>query len=394
MKRNPLPATLDDRVPPFHAGVHRPIEEGKVPRIPRHRQSPGFLTPGRLYHVTNRGVDRSIIFTSDRDRIVFLSLLAEACLADELVCHAWCLMSNHFHLVVEDTRGMLSQMMHHLQFCYARYFNDTRLQRRTGPLFESRFRAEMIDSAAYFHEAVAYVLLNPVRTTKPLARSAESYRWSSAALVCTNTSPAAFCTGLLAEFGGVEGVLAALPRARNRVSQERRRFRLEALLSGAWMSRESVLSGRTPDLYLGFLAARAINKQTSPMNRESLSTAVADVALLSPRIDALALSRPQFCGVELEQAIDAITDVCHRIVPGASDGCADQLAEVVAYALWRFTAASAESISRAVGRATAVVVEQILAVRLAREGVTGWKWLLQSVEWTLRWQLRAAPHRL
>ena len=95
-------------------------------RVPRCRRVPGSLEPGRLYHVTNRGVDRSDIFHSDMDRILFLSMVAEACMFYGAVCHAFCLMTTHWHFVIEDTRGMLSQVLHRFESAYARYFNDTR----------------------------------------------------------------------------------------------------------------------------------------------------------------------------------------------------------------------------------------------------------------------------
>ena len=68
-----------------------------MPRQPRHRRAPGSLEPGQLYHVTNRGVDRCDIFHSDLDRILFLSFVAEACIHFGAVCHAWCLMTTHWH---------------------------------------------------------------------------------------------------------------------------------------------------------------------------------------------------------------------------------------------------------------------------------------------------------
>jgi hypothetical protein len=164
-------------------------------------------------------------------------------------------MSTHFHVVLEDTRGTLSQLMHHLKFCYARYFNDT--HRRGGPLFESRFCAELLDSTAYFDDAVAYVLLNPVRTTIPMAASPEAHRWSSAVLVCSETTPAAFAPVLLSGSGGADAVLAALPPSRFKASRERRCHRLDVLASGAWLDRDRVLAGRSPEFYRQFLAARA-----------------------------------------------------------------------------------------------------------------------------------------
>src|SRR5262245_48993222 len=108
-------------------------------RLPRHRRAPGSLEPGQIYHVTNRGVDSCDIFHTDRDRVLFLGMLAEACLLTGAVCHAVCLMTTHFHFVVEDPRGLLSQILHRLEGSYARYFNATRHSRRRGPLFESRF---------------------------------------------------------------------------------------------------------------------------------------------------------------------------------------------------------------------------------------------------------------
>src|SRR5690349_14605849 len=73
-----------------------------VPRVPRCRRAPGSLEPGQVYHVTNRGVDRCDIFHSDLDRVLFLSMVAEACVLYGAVCHAFCLMTTHWHVVIED----------------------------------------------------------------------------------------------------------------------------------------------------------------------------------------------------------------------------------------------------------------------------------------------------
>jgi REP element-mobilizing transposase RayT len=367
--------------------------EGRVPRLPRYRRAPDSLEPGQIYHVTNRGVDRSLLFASDRDRIVFLSLLAEACLTHGVVCHAWCLMSNHYHLIVEDPRGMLSQMMHHLQFCYARYFNDTRLPRRTGPLFESRFCAELIDSTAYFHDAVAYVLLNPVRTVSPMAPAPEAYRWSSAALVCSETSPAEFAASLLAPLGGLDGVLAALPTSRIKASQERRRHRLEALAGGAWMERDRVLAGRTPQFYRHLLTTRAAC-EPSP-SHDVLPRSIPTASAMSSQAARIASAphRAAFTGLDLEATMSAISQACRRLIPASLTRPAEDKGDVVAYALWRFTSASAERISATVGLAVERFENLLLDVRRARKLDAAWNRALWAVEWALRWQLRAAPHR-
>ena len=364
-----------------------------MPRIPRHRRAAGSLEPGQTYHVTNRGVDRGRIFASDRDRVVFLSLLAEACLSFGVVCHAWCLMSNHFHLVVEDDRGMLSQMMHHLQFCYARYFNDTPLPRRTGPLFESRFCAEVIDSTAYFQDAVAYVLLNPVRMRSPLAATPDAYRWSSAALVCCETTPAAFAAAMMAAFGGIDGVLDRLPASRIATSQKHRRSRLEAFASGAWMERERVLAGRTPQLYGELLAARTVCEPSPAVDRVQRSIPAA-IALPARVASIVSLTdRIPFAGLDLDEALTAISRVCRRIVPIPLDVAAERVSDVIGYTLWRFTSASTERIASAVGLAVERFEDLLLDVRRARKLNAAWNRLLWAVEWALRWQLRAAPHR-
>jgi REP element-mobilizing transposase RayT len=367
--------------------------EERVPRLPRHRRAPGSLEPGQTYHVTNRGVDRGLIFASDRDRIVFLSLLAESCLTFGVVCHAWCLMTNHYHLVVEDTRGMLSQMMHHLQFCYARYFNDTRLPRRTGPLFESRFCAELIDSTAYFHDAVAYVLLNPVRTSRPLALSPEAYPWSSAALVCSEMSPATFATTLLDPHGGVDGVLSSLPPSRITTSHEHRRHRLDALVSGAWMERERVLAGHQPHCYRQLLATRAAC-EPAPCPDQIQHSIPASCALSPQAARIMSIpDRAAFAGLSLDETIATISHVCRRMIPTSPAIEAARSTDVLAYALWRFTSASVERIAASIGLTVERVADLLIDVRRARRLEAAWSRMLWVVEWALRWQLRAAPHR-
>lgn len=360
-----------------------------MPRMPRHRRAPGSLEPGQFYHVTNRGVERRAIFTSDLDRIVFLSLLAEACLTNGVVCHAFCLMSNHFHLVVEDPRGTLSQMMHHLGFCYARYFNDT--YRRGGPLFESRFCAELIDSAAYFHDAVAYVLLNPVRTSAPMAPSAEAYRWSSAALVCAEASPAAFAATLLAPFGDVDAVLTALPQPRFKASYERRRNRLEALASGEWLERDRVLAGRSPELYSQVLAARVACEPGSA--REQITRSIPLAAAIPPGVVDFVYARPRFTGLDLDEVLGAIVDACRAVVPASLVAGTCRFEEVIGYVCWRLTSAPAERIAAAVGMAADRFDDLLLEMRRNRLLDRAWYRMLWTVEWALRWQLRAAPHR-
>ena len=351
------------------------------------------LETGQLYHVTNRGVDRCDLFHSDLDRIVFLSMLAECCSASGAICHAWCLMTNHFHLVLEDPRGLLSQALHGLQFAYARYFNDTRRRKRVGPLFSGRFRAELIDSSAYFQDAVAYVLLNPVRTTVPMAVSAEDYRWSSAALVCAETSATAFCTALLDTIGGLEAILATLPRSRFRSCNERRRARLHALAAGDWLSRDLVLSGRPAELYAVTLRTRAMALTVS--DATTVVRLSRDMSATNGAAGSTESLQPIFRGLDVNDAVSTVEKTCSRLVPmGNGDDGDRRLARIVGYALWRLTSATADRISSAVNMAVEEFEVALRSLRNLRATDDAWRRLLWSIEWSLRWRLRAAPCRI
>jgi REP element-mobilizing transposase RayT len=361
-----------------------------VPRQPRCRRGPGSLEPGQLYHVTNRGVDRCDIFHSDLDRVLFLSMVAEACVHFGAVCHAFCLMTTHWHFVIEDPNGMLSQILHRFESTYARYFNDTRRRRRGGPLFESRFRAELVDSVRYFEDVCAYVLLNPLETKTPMAASAEVYRWSSAALVCSETSPAAFSTSLVEPLGGVEVILAGLPPSQRRSSLELRRKRLEALVSGAWLERDHLLAGRSPEMYRSELAVRTATRAAA-----RAQTTPPPVSLAEARANthpATAASRPAFAGFALAEVEWEVRAACVRLLPPALV-TPDRMRDLVLYTLHRFTSASLGALARALGITLRVARRIVERIRTDRVLKLDGQYLLWSLEWALRWRLQAAPHR-
>ncbi len=131
--------------------------------------------PGATHHVFARGIERQSIFRDPSDRQSFLSILAKVAHQERLRCHAYCLMGNHYHLILETERGSLSDAMRDLNGLYAQRFN--RRHERTGHVFEGRFQSRLVDSEAYLLEAVRYVLLNPVRSGE-VAR-AEDWLWSS-----------------------------------------------------------------------------------------------------------------------------------------------------------------------------------------------------------------------
>src|SRR5689334_9740825 len=100
--------------------------------------------PGAYYHVTSRGNEKKDIFKSRRDREKFLSYLQSAVERYKAVIHAYCLMTNHYHLLIETPEGNLSQIMHHINGAYTTYFNVKR--KRTGHLFQGRYKAIIIEA--------------------------------------------------------------------------------------------------------------------------------------------------------------------------------------------------------------------------------------------------------
>jgi len=131
--------------------------------------------PGACYHVTSRGNEQKDVFKSQRDREKFLEYLASATERYGAVIHAYCLLSNHYHLLLETPHGNLSQIMRHINGAYTTYFNVKR--KRAGHLFQGRFKAILVEAGEYALELSRYIHLNPVRAgmvTRP-----EEYRWSS-----------------------------------------------------------------------------------------------------------------------------------------------------------------------------------------------------------------------
>lgn len=98
--------------------------------------------PGAVYHVTSRGDRRENIYESDADRQVFLSTLWDVCERFNWICHAWCLMSNHYHLVIETPEANLSKGMRQLNGVYTQRFN--RQHSKVGHLFQGRFKGILV----------------------------------------------------------------------------------------------------------------------------------------------------------------------------------------------------------------------------------------------------------
>lgn len=131
--------------------------------------------PGAFYHATSRGNEQKDIFKSRRDREQFLSYLKSSAERYSAVIHAYCLMTNHYHLLLETPEGNLSQVMRHINGAYTTYFNVKR--KRVGHLFQGRFKAILVEADEYAAELSRYIHLNPVRAG--IVAKPEEYEWSS-----------------------------------------------------------------------------------------------------------------------------------------------------------------------------------------------------------------------
>lgn len=131
--------------------------------------------PGALYHVTARGNARQKIFLDEEDRHRFLDLLGKEVTQQGWFCYAYCLMDNHYHLLIETPEPNLVAGMRRLNGVYTQAFN--RRHRRVGHLFQGRYKAILVDRDAYFLELCRYIVLNPLRA-KAVKRQ-EQWPWSS-----------------------------------------------------------------------------------------------------------------------------------------------------------------------------------------------------------------------
>jgi len=136
--------------------------------------------PGALYHVTSRGNVRDDIYLCDEDREKFLELCADEVGQQGWRCYAYCLMDNHYHLLLETPEGNLSRGMQRLNGRYTQYFNHK--HQRVGHLFQGRYKAILVEKDAYLQELCRYVVLNPVRAG--MVKNVSDWSWSSYSATC------------------------------------------------------------------------------------------------------------------------------------------------------------------------------------------------------------------
>ncbi|MCT8140161.1 transposase [Anaerobacillus sp. CMMVII] len=128
-----------------------------------------------MYHITNRGVRKMAIFYQEDDYLKYLEILEETRQQYPFTLHAYCLMTNHVHLLLQTLDHPISIIMKQLNTQYAKYFNKK--YNLVGHLFQSRFGSELIDSLKYELDVSKYIHLNPVEAY--MVDKAEDYRWSS-----------------------------------------------------------------------------------------------------------------------------------------------------------------------------------------------------------------------
>lgn len=136
-------------------------------------RGPRLDAPGVLQHMMARGIERRLLFRGDHDRLDFLDRLGTLVEAEALNVYAWALLPNHFHLLVQTDQQPLARSMRSLSSGYANAFN--RRHRRSGHLFQNRYKSVVCEDEAYFLELVRYLHLNPLRagTVRDLSELAQ-----------------------------------------------------------------------------------------------------------------------------------------------------------------------------------------------------------------------------
>lgn len=237
--------------------------------------------PGGVYHLTSRGDGREDVYLSDADRESWLDVFGQVCERFNWICHAWCQMTNHYHLLIETPQANLAQGMRQLNGVYTQRFN--RAHARVGHVFQGRYKAILVERDSYLLELARYVVLNPLRTD--MVDRLEDWPWSSYLATCGQApSP---------EWLQTEWILAQFGRRRSRAIAKYVTFVHEgAHLPSVWAQ----LQGQ---IYLGSEAfvqkMRALIDQKKPTldeipraQRRAMMQALAALKKRYPRNQAMA----------------------------------------------------------------------------------------------------------
>jgi REP-associated tyrosine transposase len=214
--------------------------------------------PGAVYHLTSRGNAGQRIFFSETDRELFLKTLSRVISRYSWICHAYCLMENHYHLLIETPKPNLSIGMRQLNGIYTQAFN--RRHKRVGHLFQGRYKGILVEKESHLLELCRYVVLNPLRV-KGKAKI-EHWKWSSYQATAAMVPVAEFLT--------VDWILSQFGKSRSAALAGYRAFVREGLESRPWEK----LTGQ---IYLGsdsFIEKHAHeNKKRTEIPRVQLQAA-------------------------------------------------------------------------------------------------------------------------
>lgn len=201
-----------------------------MPRQPR------IDIPGLLQHVIVRGIERSVIFIDDKDRQHFVERLGQLLIETGTDCYAWALIPNHFHLLVRINHTELSHFMRRLLTGYAVYFN--RRHKRSGHLFQNRYKSIVCEEEPYLLELIRYIHLNPLRADQvPDIAHLDTYPWCGHAVILNKQTLSG---------QSVDDVLQLFGKRANSARKHYRQFIIDGLAMG-----------KRPDLMSAFKAERA-----------------------------------------------------------------------------------------------------------------------------------------
>lgn len=193
--------------------------------------------PGALYHITARGNARRAVFLNDDDRALFLGLLGLEIGQQRWICHAYCLMNTHYHLLIETPEPNLVRGMARLNGVYTQAFN--RRHQRAGHLFRGRYQSIIVDKNGYLLELARYLVLNPVRAklvTSPARWAWSSYRATAGAVAAP---PWLTTDWVLKQFGASKAL--ARRAYREFVAQGAGRKPWDSLRAQIWLGDEAFL---------------------------------------------------------------------------------------------------------------------------------------------------------
>ncbi len=126
------------------------------------------------YHVMNRAAGKKFVFSDENNKYIFFELIAETYKKHQIEIHAFCLMDNHYHLLIRTPKANLSKAMHYLQFRFSTIYNGIILS--DGPIFKSRYKSILIENDTYLSQVCRYIHLNPVEAK---ITAGVEYNWSS-----------------------------------------------------------------------------------------------------------------------------------------------------------------------------------------------------------------------